>query len=114
MEILTLENNPKYDREYQRKVYKLFSQKFNDGNIGIYLGVAPTGHLEEHFHAKSNEIIFFPIGGSLKINGTIYKFGKWDGVLLHPGDIHGWPIKGNEVVQHLAIKFPDIDDRVII
>lgn len=114
MEILKLDDLPNYSREFERKVYKLFTERTNNQNIGIYLGIAPTGHLEKHMHTKSSEIIFFPIGGSLEINGIVYEFGAWDGVRLDPGDIHGWPFKGKKPIHHLAIKFPDIDDRVAL
>ena len=32
----------------------------------------------KHFHSKSEEIIMFPVGGEISVNGKDYKMNNWD------------------------------------
>ena len=102
-----------FERPYSRKTYKLLSHKFDNPieSIVFYLSFLPTGRFDKHHHSKSNELIFFPNGGKMKVNNELYTLEEWDGVLLEPGDTHGLDIVDKDTV-HLAIKMPDINDKI--
>ena len=101
------------NRPFERKTYKLLSHKFSKPieSIVFYLSLLPTGRFDKHHHINSDELIFFPNGGKMRVNGELYNLDSWDAILLEPGDEHGLDIIDKDTV-HLAIKMPDVDDKV--
>ena len=84
----------------------------NNLSIVFYHCNVPKGEFKEHYHEKSTEFIFFPEGGKIKVNGKRYEMNPWDGVLLEPGDRHGYEGPDCKDIIHFAIKIPAEDDKV--
>ena len=63
-------------RPFGRQTYRLFSHRFDRpvDSIIFYLSVLPTGQFDEHYHTQSEEMIFFPEGGKMRVNGEIVQF----------------------------------------
>lgn len=80
----------------------------------IYFGESEKGRIDQHFHEHGQELIFFPVGGFLEINGDIIEFESWDAVLLEPGDVHGNLDCPEMQTIHLAIKFSHETDKVVV
>ena len=78
----------------------------------FYLNDVPNGNFGKHYHSKSTEIIWFPNGGKIEVNGEIYIMGNWDGMLLEPGDAHSYNKGDCNNVIHFAVKFPADNDKV--
>ena len=115
MKVIRKEEADILNRPYGRQTYLLFSHRFDQpiDSIIFYLSELPTGQLDEHYHTRSEELIFFPEGGAMRVNGEIVKLGPWDGVFLEPGDKHGLELKDKPTV-HLAIKMPDVSDKKLV
>lgn len=96
-----------------RVVRKLISHKFKKpvDSIVLYLCDVPKGKFGKHHHSKSDEIIVFPKGGKIAVNGKEYEMKPWDFVLLEKGDTHGLDSETQDTI-HFAIKCPDVDDKV--
>ena len=96
-----------------RTVRKVLSHHFNQpmNSMALYLCEVPSGKFGEHFHSKSEEIIMFPVGGEISVNGKDYKMNNWDFVVLQPGDKHGFNGESEDII-HLAIKLPDSNDKI--
>jgi len=102
-------------RPFGRTVQKLLSHKFIQprDSIAMFLGFAPKGQLDFHYHEKTEEIIIFPEGGKIEVNGKLYDMEPWDMVLLEPGEIHGFDGEYKDVL-HLALRFPDNEDKISV
>lgn len=101
-------------RDDGRKVSKLYELNFETptSSMVFYHCEVPLGKFTEHYHQKSTEVIFFPLGGKMEINGDIYEFNSWDGVLLEPGDTHGYDGIDCDDIVHFAIRTPSLNDKV--
>jgi quercetin dioxygenase-like cupin family protein len=97
-----------------RVVRTLLSQHFTQplDSIVFYLVTVPGGRFEEHYHTHAQEVIWFPQGGGISVNGETYEMAPWDGVFLEPGDRHAYTGPELPNVIHLAVKMPDADDKV--
>lgn len=111
MQIIRKKDQSSYSREKGRTVTHLFDFDIPFDSASFFLGESPQGSLGSHYHEFSHEIIFFPVGGTIEVNGTKYTLNEWDSVILEPGDIHGFAGDGSRCV-HFAIKFPSKPDRV--
>jgi quercetin dioxygenase-like cupin family protein len=114
MKLIRAAEVPVEERAFGRTVQKVLDLKLCQSfdSMVIYLGRSPQGRLDTHHHSESHEIIFFPQGGFLTVNGSPYEFAAWDGVLLEPGDSHGNESGENHNTIHLAIKVPGHNDKV--
>lgn len=103
------------ERAFGRTVQKLLSHKFIESrdSMALFLCFVPKGKLDTHYHEKTEEIIIFPQGGKIEVNGTLYDMEPWDFVLLEPGDKHGFSGEDKDVI-HLAMRFPDNDDKISV
>ncbi len=101
-------------RKDGRKVTKLLEMNIDSfsSSMVLYHCDVPKGEFAEHYHAKSTELIFFPEGGKIKVNGKLYDMNPWDGVLLEPGDRHGYNESECKDIIHFAIRIPSEDDKV--
>lgn len=82
---------------------------FND--LTLYLCEVPQGKFGSHYHTGSTEVIVFPVGGRITINGQTFDMEPWDIAVMEIGDIHGF--SGDcEDILHFAIKFPGVEDKV--
>lgn len=100
-------------KPYGRETKALFEHVFNKPaeSIVFYLSSLPTGQFDEHYHSESEEIIWFPEGGEINVEGTNYRMGPWDAVFLESGERHGF--KGNcGKTVHFAVKIPASKDKV--
>ena len=99
-----------------RTVKKLLELAFDEpiDSMVIYLCEVPSGKFEKHYHSECQEIICFPNGGKITVNGETYQMESWDMVLLDVGDVHGY--EGDECpdILHLAIKLPNRDDKITV
>lgn len=99
-----------------RTVKKLLEHSFSKpiDSIVVYLCDVPGCKLEKHYHSESQEVICFPKGGKITVNGETYQMESWDMVLLEVGDTHGY--EGDECpdILHLAIKLPNREDKVSV
>jgi len=102
------------ERPFGRTVQKLLSHKFKEprDSMAMFLSFVPKGKLDKHYHSNTEEIIVFPQGGNIEINGNLYKMEPWDSVFLEPGDRHGFAGEGGEDVLEFAMRFPDNEDKV--
>ncbi len=87
------------------------SLNHNISSLVLYHCDVPNGKFTAHLHKESHEIILFPVGGKMIVNGNKYEFGAWDGVFLEPGDIHGYDHDDCNDIVHLAIRMPNIVDK---
>ena len=78
----------------------------------FYLNDVPNGNFGKHYHSNSTEIIWFPRGGKIEVNGKIYRMDEWDGVILESGDVHSYDKGDCKDVIHFAAKFPADEDKV--
>ncbi|MCK5305924.1 MAG: hypothetical protein KAJ66_02215 [Candidatus Omnitrophica bacterium] len=102
-------------RPLGRRVKKMLELKLKPpvDSMAIYLNFLPQGKLDKHYHSKSQEIICFPQGGRISVNGRRYKMNIWDMVLLDIGDVHCCERKGKSTL-HFVIKVPNIKDKKCI
>lgn len=100
-------------KPFGRITKKLLEHKFREpiSDIVFYLSSMPTGKLDKHYHAESEEIICFPKGGKINVNGRLYEMREWDMVLLDIGDVHSCEEECGDVI-HFAIKMPNVEDKV--
>lgn len=113
MKIVRRKEIEKQERPFGRFVQKLLSHKFIKprGSMALFLSFVPKGKLDTHYHSKTEEIIIFPDGGKISVNGKLFIMNPWDLVLLEPGDRHGFNGEDKDVF-HLAIRFPDNEDKI--
>ena len=83
-------------------------------SIVIYLCDVPSGKFGKHYHSESQEVICFPNGGKITINGETYQMESWDMVLLEVGDVHGYDGDKCPDIFHFAIKLPNRADKVTV
>lgn len=102
-------------RPFGRSVQKLLAHKFSkpQESLAMFLSFMPKCQLDYHYHEQTEEIIMFPEGGKIEVNGKLYEMQPWDGVLLQPGDIHGFEGEDKDVYC-LALRFPDNGDKISI
>lgn len=113
MKLIRVNEIERQERPFGRVVQKLLSHKFLKPrrSMALFLSFVPKGKLDTHYHAETEEVIIFPEGGKIDVNGRLYTMGPWDLILLEPGDKHGFG-GGDKDVLHLAIRFPDNEDKV--
>jgi len=113
MRLIRYKDAPTDNREDGRSVTTLISHAFKKpiGSFAFYLCKVPGGKFGAHHHSEAEEIIMFPIGGKITVNEEEYIMDKWDFVVLEPGDVHGSSSDSEDTI-HLALKFPDVDDKV--
>lgn len=115
MKIIRAADVKPYERPHERMVRQLVQIDFPRAmtSMACFLGYAPRGHLDEHYHRDSIELIFFPMGGRIRVNGEHHEMNEWDVVILEAGDVHGYePEAGQErAAVHFAIKLPSDPDR---
>jgi len=80
----------------------------------FYHCAVPGGKFSAHYHEKSHEIIWFPVGGKITVNDNTYTMEEWDGVLLEPGDIHGFSGDDCGDIIHFAVRLPGGVDKVAV
>ena len=115
MKIIRSKENPYGEKPYGRETKVLASYEFSDSidSVIFYHSKLPRGEFDEHFHSESVEFIWFPEGGKITVNGTDYVMENWDGVILEPGDSHGF--QGDcGPITHLAVKLPASNDKVSV
>lgn len=100
-------------RPFGRTVQKLLQHKYIKpvDSMVMFLCFVPKGKLDAHYHKETEEIIMFPQGGKIEVDGKLYEMEPWDAVLLEPGEKHGFSGEDKDVM-HLAIRFPDNEDKV--
>ncbi|MEA2037284.1 MAG: hypothetical protein U9O94_07260, partial [Nanoarchaeota archaeon] len=105
MKIVRRKDIEKQDRPYGRFVQKLLSYNFSKSrdSMALFLSYVPKGKLDTHHHAKTEEIILFPEGGKIEVNGELFSMEPWDLVVLEPGDKHGFSGEDKDVF-HLAMR----------
>lgn len=113
MKIISLNDVESYSRNDGRTVHVLLREHLDipPEGITLFLSKGPHGHINHHYHSRTPEIIIFPKGGKLIINDEEYHFNEWDGVLLEPGDRHGYTDESLGDTLHFAILLSDRDDR---
>lgn len=116
MKIIRKDEAPKDNRPDGRIVTTLHELQLEekvDSSI-LYHCFVPGGKFGAHYHSKSHEFIWFPVGGMITVNGETCKMEKWDGVLLYPGDVHGY--EGNDCgdIIHFAVRMPGGEDKVSV
>ena len=73
MKIIRFKEIKTEDRLDGRIVSKLISHKLaKPDSMAIYLNFVPKGRFSFHKHSECEEIIFFPKGGKMEINGKEY------------------------------------------
>jgi len=104
------------NRPYGRRTRKLFEYSFPSpvSSIVLFHSLLPQGRFDEHYHTGSHELILFPKGGKITVNGVDHSLREWEGVLLEPGDSHGYNKEDQNDIVHLAIKMPADHDKVNI
>lgn len=114
MKIIRKEDAPRKDRPDGRVVTTLFELELPApvSSAVFYHCVVSGGRFGAHYHVKSHEIIWFPVAGKITVNGINYIMKAWDGVLLEPGDIHGFDEENCKDVIHFAIRLPAAPDKV--
>lgn len=114
MKIIRASGITEEERPFGRTVKKLFEYLFpkEASSIVLYLNNLPDGRFDPHYHSKSFEIVIFPKGGMIEVNGSVFNLGVWDLVFLEPGDVHGYTKLDCGNVLHLAIKIQADDDKV--
>lgn len=114
MKIFRLKDKQEEDRKYGRKVRKVIEFSFSEpvSDFVAYYVESPNGMVDGHYHTDSEELIVFPIGGQLRINGELILFDAWDSVMLHKGDIHELEEDTGRETIHFALKFPGCSDKV--
>ena len=107
---------PSESRPDGRQVTTLFATAFERplDSIRFLLVDLPDGRFPGHYHAASHELILFPAGGAITVNGETLAMAPWDGVLLEPGDVHSYIGEGAGPVIQLAVQMPPLDDRVTV
>lgn len=100
-------------RPFGRSVQKLLSHRFNGpkNSMVMFLSFMPKCQLDYHTHKETEEIIMFPEGGKIEVDGKLYIMEQWDGVLLEPGEVHGFDGEDKDIYC-LALRFPDNEDKV--
>ncbi len=111
MKVLASDQVPFESRKYGRKVKRIFDEEIDNTSCVIYLSML-EGQLDYHYHKSSHEIIIFPEGGCLEVNGKLHQFGPYGAVLLEPGDVHGLSASEAQKQTHIAIKIPRDNDKV--
>ena len=89
MKIVRYKEVPVDRRSDGRSVRKLASVelgKLEKTNAALYFCEVPESRFEGHYHSDSTEVIMFPEGGDITVNGEDYAMDKWDFVILEPGD----------------------------
>jgi hypothetical protein len=114
MKIIRRGEAPSDSRPNGRTVRTLFQQEFDEpvSSIVFYLCEVPSGKFGAHYQSQSVEFIWFPTGGMIKVNGQVYEMNPWDGVLLEPGDVHGYDGDDCKDILHFAVKMPSVSDKV--
>ena len=79
--------------------------------MNLYLCQVPGSKFGSHYHSGSTEIIVFPQGGAITINGEDFVMEPWDMAVMDKGDIHGFSGNSNDII-HFAVKIPGVDDKV--
>lgn len=115
MKIIRKKDIKEEQRPFGRTVQKLLGYKFAKprDSMALFLSFVPKSRLDEHYHAETEEIIMYPEGGKIKVNGNLYDMDPWDFVVLEPGDVHGFEGEYKDVFV-LAMRFPDNTDKVLI
>lgn len=115
MEIIKFSEGKKFTRPFGRETRILLEHKFDKpiDSIIFYHSSLENGKFDEHYHSESEEIIWFPEGGEITVEGETYKMEPWDGVLLQPGEKHGYSANCGKII-HLAVKMPASDDKVVV
>lgn len=116
MKIIRKEDAPQEDRPDDRVVTTLFELELPEpvSSAVFYHCVVPGGKFSAHQHVKSHEIIWFPVGGRITVNDMTYTMNAWDGVLLEPGDVHGFDRENCKDIIHFAIRLPAGPDKVAV
>ena len=116
MKIIRKEDAPHENRPDGRVVTTLFELDLPEpvSSAVFYHCAVPRGKFGAHHHAKSHEIIWFPIEGKITVNGITHSMNAWDGVLLEPGDVHGFDEKNCKDIIHFAIRLPATPDKVSV
>jgi quercetin dioxygenase-like cupin family protein len=113
MKLIRFKEVQKDGRPDGRIVRKLISHHFNKPvkSMAFYLCEVPGGKFGEHHHSEAEELIMFPNGGRITVNGKDIDMEDWDFVILAPGDKHGFSGECGNII-HLAMKFPDAEDKI--
>lgn len=114
MQIIRFKDIEPDERPDGRTVRKLTSVNLGDNasSAALFYCEVPKSKFDNHYHSVSTEIIMFPEGGNIEINGKEYVMDKWDFVVLQPGDWHGFSGDGANAA-HVAFKLPDVEDKCI-
>lgn len=113
MKIIKFSEGEKFERPYGRVSRVLLEHKFKTPveSIIFYHSDLPNGKFDDHYHSESEEIIWFPEGGKITVEGETIQMEPWDGVLLQPGEQHGYSGESVKTI-HLAVKMPASNDKV--
>ena len=117
MKLIKREEIPIEIRNDERKVQKLLSHNFiapRDSMV-LFLSYAHHGNIDYHYHEKTEEIIIFPEGGKIEVNGQLYNIKPLDAILIAPYEVHGFKAEQGAEYKDIyifAMRFPDNDDKI--